>query len=44
MRHSAGDSNLDKPSLDDLISLREAAQLSGLSASHLRLLVSRGDI
>ncbi|MEA3375340.1 MAG: hypothetical protein U9R72_03980 [Chloroflexota bacterium] len=44
MRHSAGDSDLDKPSVDELISLREAAQLSGLSASHLRLLVSRGDI
>jgi hypothetical protein len=34
----------DQPSLDELISLREAAELSGLSASHLRLLVSRGDI
>jgi len=36
--------DLDQPSLDQLISLREAAKLSGLSASHLRLLVSRGDI
>ena len=38
------DSNSDQPSLDELIPLREAAELSGLSAGHLRLLVSRGDI
>jgi hypothetical protein len=44
MSHTADDSALYEPSLDDLISLREAAELSGLSASHLRLLVSRGDI
>ena len=44
MPHPADDSDLDEPSLHDLISLREAADLSGLSASHLRLLVSRGDI
>jgi len=44
MPHTADDSDLDRPSLDELISLREAAELSGLSASHLRLLVSRGDI
>lgn len=36
--------DLSQPNLDDLISLREAAELSGLSASHLRLLVRRGDI
>jgi excisionase family DNA binding protein len=42
--HTADDGDLDKPSLDELISLREAAELSGLSASHLRLLVRRGDI
>ena len=36
---------LDKePSLADLITLSEASKLSGLSPSHLRLLVSRGDI
>ena len=29
-----------QPSLDELISLSEAAELSGLSPSHLRLLVS----
>ncbi len=44
MTHSADDSGFDQPSLDELISLREAAELSGLSASHLRHLVSRGDI
>lgn len=33
-----------KPTLDDLISLARAAQLSGLSTSDRRLLVSRGDI
>jgi hypothetical protein len=32
------------PSLDELISLRQAAKFSGLSPNHLRLLVSRGDI
>ena len=34
----------DQPALDDLISLSEAAEISGLSHSHLRLLVRRGDI
>ena len=33
-----------QPSLDELISLRQAAKLSGLSPNHLRLLVSLGDI
>lgn len=42
--HDTDDSRFDQPSVDELISLREAAGLSGLSASHLRLLVSRGDI
>jgi hypothetical protein len=40
----AGEMNSDQPSLDELISLQEAARISGLSASHLRLLVRRGDI
>ena len=44
MPQAVDDSDLDEPSLDELISLREAAELSGLSASHLRLLVRRGDI
>lgn len=34
----------DQPALDDLISLSEAAKLSGLSPNHLRLLVSNGVI
>jgi hypothetical protein len=34
----------EQPRLDELITLREAAELSGLSHSHLRLLVRRGDI
>ena len=32
------------PGIDDLILLREAAKISGLSPNHLRLLVRRGDI
>jgi hypothetical protein len=38
------DRECDQPSLDQLISLRDAGELSGLSTSQLRLLVSRGDI
>jgi hypothetical protein len=30
------------PALDELISLKEAAEISGLSPRHVRLLVSRG--
>jgi excisionase family DNA binding protein len=33
-----------QPDLDDLISLSEAAERTGLSASHLRLLVRTGDL
>ena len=33
-----------EPKLDDLISLSEAAKLSGLSHSHLRLLARNGQI
>ena len=33
-----------KPSFEDLISLKEAANYCGLSASHLRLLVRNGEI
>ena len=32
------------PNLSDLITLKQAAELSGLSYSHLRLLARRGDI
>lgn len=44
MTHNADDSSFDQPSLNELITLREAAKLGGLSASHLALLVRRGDI
>ena len=44
MTREAGDDRPDLPSLDELISLQEAVELSGLSASYLRLLVSGGDI
>ena len=44
MTRNADDSSSDQPSLDELISLKEAADTSGLSTSYLRLLVSRGDI
>ena len=44
MTRNDDDSGLEQPSLGELITLREAAELSGLSPSHLRLLVSRGDI
>ena len=44
MENNADMSNSDQPSLDELISLREAAELSGLSSGHLRLLVSRGEL
>jgi hypothetical protein len=33
-----------KPPIDDLVSLREAASFSGYTTSHLRLLISRGDL
>ena len=44
MTEETPSSDSDQPSLEDLISLREAAELSGLSAGHLRLLASRGEI
>ena len=34
----------NQPKLEELISLRQAAKLSGLSPNHLRLLVGRGSI
>lgn len=33
-----------QPGLDELISLSEAANRTGLSASHLRLIVRRGEV
>ena len=44
MTHHTDDSNFDQPGLDELITLREAAELSGMSTSHLALLVRQGDI
>jgi excisionase family DNA binding protein len=44
MPRTVDDSDSAKPSLDELISLQEAAELSGLSAGHIRLLVRRGAI
>jgi excisionase family DNA binding protein len=38
------DENSQQSSLDDLISLREAAKISGLSHDHLRRLAGRGDL
>lgn len=37
-------SDANQPELDELISLSQAADLTGLSASHLRLLVRKGDV
>lgn len=34
----------ENPDLDDLMTLKEASEMSGLSPSHLRLLVSKGQI
>jgi excisionase family DNA binding protein len=44
MPESENENSKDEPGLDELLSLSEAAQRSGLSASHLRLLVRKGDI
>ena len=34
----------EQPSFDDLISLSEAAEISGLSSGHLRLLVRKKEL
>jgi hypothetical protein len=34
----------DQPSLDDLISLRKAARISGLTQPHLALMIRRGKL
>lgn len=44
MPGSDKESNNDQPQLGELISLKKAAELSGLSHSHLRLLVRQGDV
>ena len=40
----AFDSENYKPSIDDLVSLRQAASFSGYTTNHLRLLISHGDL
>lgn len=37
-------SGSDQPSLEELISLAKAAEMSGLSHSHLRLLIRQGEV
>jgi hypothetical protein len=44
MSESIHKDDSEKPGLDELITLSQAGLLSGLSPSHLRLLVSKGDI
>lgn len=44
MDHKKQENEMDRPNVDELISLNEAAELSGLSAGQIRLLVSRGVI
>ena len=44
MNTSNSSNESTQPGLDDLISLSEAADYSGLSASHIRLLVRSGEI
>ena len=44
MPDSKKDRDFNQPKLDDLISLEEAAKLSGLTADHLRRLVREGDL
>ena len=44
MSRTPTDNPIDSPSLDELISLQEASEFSGLSGGHLRLLVSQGKL
>ena len=44
MPESENEGTKDYPGLDELLSVSEAAKISRLSASHLRLLVRTGDI
>ena len=44
MCHHRHNGSSTAPELSEWISLREASRIGGLSSSHLRLLVSRGDI
>ena len=44
MTNKNRDTNTKRPSLDELITLKEAADLSGLSYSHMRYLARTGEI
>jgi hypothetical protein len=44
MANSIKGEDSDQPKLVDLISLREAAELSGLTQPHLALLIRRGQL
>ena len=44
MHSRSKEGGAEQPGLEALITLREAAELSGLSHSHLRLLIRRSDI
>ena len=44
MSNEISNGDLEQPGLGELISLREAAELSGFSAGHLRLLVNQGKL
>jgi len=44
MSDNLTEKNSDQPNLDELISLSEAAELSGFTTRHLRLLATNGEI
>lgn len=44
MAHHPSAENQPQPLLSDLLAVNEAARRCGLSASHLRLLVRRGEV
>ncbi len=44
MENTESETTSGQSDLDDLISLREASELSGLSPDHLRRLAGRGDL
>jgi len=44
MLSKENEDDADQPKLDELIPLSKAAEISGLSPNHLRLLVGRGEL
>lgn len=44
MVNDDSNSNADQPNLNDLITLREAAEISGLTTRHLRHLATIGEL